>query len=313
MAVFTTDFPRIINALTSDYSKFYFEAFETMPPDGWERIMTEIGPQNKPHYTRVVLGSVPIADERPGPMAAFLSQAIDERYRLTLSLTEYGNRFDTPLKTMPKLPNGYLARIAIAFARAVYERVNVRAWSLLNSSFDALVFTTPDGKAICADDHPTQAGGTVDNKAALAFSTGALTTVMAQRDRFTDPQGKIYARGGGAIFLVTPVELTAAANAAVNANWQLELDATGTAAVGDDFNPHKSVVPLSSRYLSDAGNWWVVDAPIPEEHGLVVWLETPPQLKQGTNEDEDRMWLHSSCEVGVGCGNPYQLVGSDAP
>ena len=313
MAVFTTDFPAIINSQTSDYSKSYYETFEAMPPDGWERIMTEIGPQNKPHYTRVSLGSIPIADERPGPMADFISQAISERYRLILTLTECGNRFDTPIKTMPKLSAGYLARISVAFARAIYERVNVRAWALLNGAFNAATFTTPDAKAICANDHPREDGGVIDNLAALAFSTGALTTVMAQRDRFVDPQGKIYARGGGSVFLVTPVELTASANAAVKANWQLEMDATGVAAIGDDFNPHKTVVPLSSRYLTNAADWFVIDQPIPEEHGLLVWLETPPQLKQGTNEDKDYFWLHSSCEVGVGCGNYYQIVGSDAP
>jgi hypothetical protein len=304
MAWFTTNFPIVVNAAASNYVAAYYETLQNAPPASWELIVRQIPPQNLAHFTRAVLGTIPMIAQRGGPLAPMAEAAISERYLFSLTPTEYANRVDVPKKQWPRLPDEWKRNMAIHYARAIQERVANRAWSIINDATTAL---GPDGKALAADDHPREDGGVVDNLTNVAFSAGALGTVLAARMNLLDPQGKIMTRPAGLqSYVVANPVLAMDINTAVKASWRIQ-EGLAVGSTGSDYNPFQELLPLIDAHVSSTNRWAVVDAPTEETYGLLLWMETPPALVEGDDLDEDRHWMHVSCEVAKGFGSYYDV------
>ena len=306
MAWFTSNFPIIVNSAASSYVAAYYETLQNTPPASWELIVRQIPPQGLAHFTRAALGTIPMIAQRAGAMAPMAEAAISERYKFTLTLTEYANRVDVPKKQWPRMPDEWKRNMAIHYARAIQERVANRAWAIINDATDGAVLG-PDGKSLAADDHPREDGGVVDNLTNVAFSANALGTVMAARMNLLDPQGKVMTRPSGLqTYVVANPVLMQDINTAVKATWRID-EGVAIGSVGSDYNPFGQLLPLIDSHVTTTTRWAVVDAPTEETYGLLLWMETPPALQEGEDLDEDRHWMHVSCEVAKGFGSYYDV------
>ena len=132
------------------------------------------------------------------------------------------------------------SRYTKALARSMASTKNIRGAAILNNAFDAN-FAGGDGKALCADDHPTLAG-TFRNELAVAAELNETSLEQSLIDiaALTDERGlKIAAQG---VKLVIPSALQFTADRLMNSAGR-----TGTA--DNDINAIRNMGMISGGYV----------------------------------------------------------------
>ena len=163
---------------------------------------------------------------------SFTSRYTHETIALAFSITEEAiedNLYDSIAKRYTK-----------ALARSMANTKQIKAASVLNNAFNS-DFAGGDGKELCADDHPTQAG-TFKNELSTSADLNETSLEQAMIDiaAFTDERGlKIAARGVKMIF---PSELQFTAE-------RLMKTANRTGTADNDINAIVSKGMISGGYV----------------------------------------------------------------
>ena len=160
------------------------------------------------------------------------------------------------------------SRYTKALARSMANTKQVKAANVLNNAFSSS-FTGGDGKALCADDHPTIAG-TVKNELSTSADLNETSLEQSLIDiaAMTDERGlKIAARG---VKMIIPSELQFTAERLMKSQGR-------TATADNDINAVVSMgmVPQGYRvnnYLTDTDAFFIMtDVP----NGLKMFVRSP--------------------------------------
>lgn len=152
------------------------------------------------------------------------------------------------------------------------------AASVFNSAFSGVL--GPDGKTLCANDHPQSAenSSTWDNQGSLSLSESGLSTTRVAMSDFTDDQDDIMDVVGDQILYPPELEDTA-------------LKATNSDKEPDTAN--NAVNPQTGRYqrtcwhyLTDPNNWFMFDSSRRAE--FLNWFDRI-SLEFGAEEDFDTL------------------------
>jgi hypothetical protein len=165
---------------------------------------------------------------------------------------------------------GIIARRSVALSNSIYQAREIQAFSIFNNAFDGTNYAGPDGKALCASDHPlVKAGGTQSNILSVAADLDVTSLELALTD-----WELIKTHEGFLQLLPKPRVLVASAN-----RWnvseilksQMRSDtANNTRNAFQDSEQGGAIESLVSGYLTDTDAWFLVAPPSETE---MVWID----------------------------------------
>jgi hypothetical protein len=197
------------------------------------------------------------------------------------------------------------SRYTKALARSMASTKNIRGAAILNNAFDAN-FAGGDGKALCADDHPTLAGSFRNELAVAAeLNETSLEQSLIDIAALTDERGlKIAAQG---VKLVIPSALQFTADRLMNT-----VGRTGTA--DNDINAIRNMGMISggytvNNYLTHAKKFFIkTDVP----NGLKHFNRSPIKTSMEGDFDTGNVRYKARERYVFGFSDPRGVFGSDA-
>lgn len=185
-------------------------------------------------------------------------------------------------------------RYTKALARSMQETKEIKGANILNNGFTS--FTTGDGKALFAEDHPLVSGGTLANEPSTAVDLNetALEDAIITISQWTDERGLLIA--AQAQKLVIPPQLQFVAHRIMKSDLRV-------ATADNDTNAMKDMGMISggmtvNHYLTDPDAWFLkTDVPDGAKHF------TRRKMKTGMEGDFDsgnvRYKAHERYSFGV--------------
>lgn len=168
---------------------------------------------------------------------------------------------------------GIISKRAVALANSINQTIEIQGASVFNNAFDGTNFAGPDGKALCASDHPlVKCGGVQSN-----LGTPGDLDVTTLEAGLTDWE-LTKTHEGFLQLLPTPSVLVATAN-----RWnvyeilksQQRSDTANHTANAFKFTENGGTVdPIVWSYLTDPDAWFLV-APPNETELLWLWRKRP--------------------------------------
>ena len=197
------------------------------------------------------------------------------------------------------------SRYTKALARSMASTKNIKGAAVLNNAFDAN-FAGGDGKALCADDHPTLAG-TFRNELAVAAELNETSLEQSLIDiaALTDERGlKIAAQG---VKLVIPSALQFTADRLMNSAGR-----TGTA--DNDINAIKNMGMISGGYVVNnyltAAKKFFIKTDVP--NGMKHFSRSPIKTSMEGDFDTGNVRYKARERYVFGFSDPRGVFGSDA-
>ena len=197
------------------------------------------------------------------------------------------------------------SRYTKALARSMASTKNIKGAAVLNNAFDAN-FAGGDGKALCADDHPTLAG-TFRNELAVAAELNETSLEQSLIDiaALTDERGlKIAAQG---VKLVIPSALQFTADRLMNSAGR-----TGTA--DNDINAIKNMGMISGGYVVNnyltAAKKFFIKTDVP--NGMKHFSRSPIKTSMEGDFDTGNVRYKARERYVFGFSDPRGVFGSNA-
>ena len=195
------------------------------------------------------------------------------------------------------------SRYTKALARSMANTKQVKAANVLNNAFSAS-FTGGDGKALCADDHPTIAGSFKNELSTAAdLNETSLEQSLIDIAAMTDERGlKIAARG---VKMIIPSELQFTAERLMKSQGR-----TGTA--DNDINAVVSMgmIPqgyVVNNYLTDTDAFFIkTDVP----NGLKMFVRSPIKTAMEGDFDTGNVRYKARERYSFGFSDPRGIFGS---
>ena len=195
------------------------------------------------------------------------------------------------------------SRYTKALARSMANTKQVKAANVLNNAFSAS-FTGGDGKALCADDHPTIAG-TFKNELSTSADLNETSLEQSLIDiaAMTDERGlKIAARG---VKMIIPSELQFTAERLMKSQGR-------TATADNDINAVVSMgmIPqgyVVNNYLTDTDAFFIkTDVP----NGLKMFVRSPIKTAMEGDFDTGNVRYKARERYSFGFSDPRGIFGS---
>lgn len=197
-------------------------------------------------------------------------------YRKTYEHKEYALGMEAERKLLDDDEYGVIrqraTKLGIAFDRTVTKHLA----SIFNNAFDAN-FTGGDAVALCSDSHPYSPtdASTQDNAGATALSHDAVistaTTMMQYMDSRGNPLNVIPDT------IIVPVALLPTARVIVES-----VQRSGNA--NNDTNINRGYTILTSHFLTDTTNWFMVDSRLARQYLNFFW-RTRPEFQEDPTSD----------------------------
>ena len=195
------------------------------------------------------------------------------------------------------------SRYTKALARSMASTKNIRGAAILNNAFDAN-FAGGDGKALCADDHPTLAG-TFRNELAVAAELNETSLEQSLIDiaGFVDERGLKIASSGRK--MIIPKELQFTAERIMKSPMRV-----GTA--DNDINAinNMGMVPEGYRvnnFLTDTDSFFLLtDVP----NGLKYFVRSPIKTAMEGDFDTGNMRFKARERYSFGWSDPRCVFGN---
>ena len=195
------------------------------------------------------------------------------------------------------------SRYTKALARSMANTKQVKAANVLNNAFSAS-FTGGDGKALCADDHPTIAG-TFKNELSTSADLNETSLEQSLIDiaALTDERGlKIAARG---VKMIIPSELQFTAERLMKSQGRVgTADNDINAVVSMGMIPQGYVV---NNYLTDTDAFFIkTDVP----NGLKMFVRSPIKTAMEGDFDTGNVRYKARERYSFGFSDPRGIFGS---
>ena len=197
------------------------------------------------------------------------------------------------------------SRYTKALARSMASTKNIKGAAVLNNAFDAN-FAGGDGKALCADDHPTLAG-TFKNELSVAADLNETSLEQSLIDiaAFTDERGLKIAAQGVKLIIPSALQFTA----------ERLMKSTGRVGTADnDINALASMgmIPQGytvNHYLTNTKKFFIkTDVP----NGLKHFVRSPIKTTMEGDFDTGNVRYKARERYVFGFSDPRGVFGSDA-
>jgi len=198
----TGSIPRSLQYGVDDFIQHYNQVYGNVG----ETLFSKKDPNSKGFYESVILAGMGEA-ARKGEGSAISYDTIDQESNTRWAIHTYVKAARLTMEAIEdNVYQDLLPMYAKEIAKSlVYTKDEKRA-EILNNAFTAGE-TGPDGKVLCATDHPLQAGGTSANRLATDadLSEDSLEQMVILVDKFLNPDGlkSMY----NAKYLVVPTDL----------------------------------------------------------------------------------------------------------
>lgn len=168
---------------------------------------------------------------------------------------------------------GIISKRSVALSTSISQTIEIQGASVYNNAFDGTNFAGPDGKALCATDHPlVKSGGTQTNLGTAAdLDPTSLELALTDWETTKTHEGFLQ-------LLPTPRLLVAAAN-----RWnvmeilksQMRSDTANNTTNAFKFTENGGTIePIIWSFLTDADAWFLV-APAEETETMWLWRKQP--------------------------------------
>jgi len=197
------------------------------------------------------------------------------------------------------------SRYTKALARSMASTKNIKGAAVLNNAFDG-TFAGGDGKALCADDHPTLAGQFANELAVAAeLNETSLEQSLIDIAALTDERGlKIAATG---VKLIIPSALQFTADRLMNSAGR-----TGTA--DNDINAIRNMGMISGGYVVNnyltAAKKFFIKTDVP--NGLKHFNRSPIKTSMEGDFDTGNVRYKARERYVFGFSDPRGIFGSNA-
>jgi phage major head subunit gpT-like protein len=206
------------------------------------------------------------AEGEPG---AIKYSSFDQLYEKTFTHKEYADGMAIERKLFDDDQSGIIRRRAQSFGLKFGNTIAYHMASVFNNAFSAS-YVGADSVALCSASHPLSKSnaGLFSNAGSSALSYANITATIAAGMALTDdkslPMPVIYDR------LIVPPALEATAREIVNA-----MGKPGTANNDANALQGRELQLISSPWLSDSNNWFMVDSMQSPLHLLWFWRVRP--------------------------------------
>lgn len=198
----TGSIPRALQYGVDSFVKHLEEVY----PSAGEMIFTKKDPNGKGFYESVTLAGMGQAS-RKGEGEAIAYDSLDQESNTRWGIYTWVKAARLTMESIEdNVYQDLLPMYSKEIAKSLVYTKDVNRAAILNNAFTAGQ-TGPDGKVLCATDHPLQAGGTSANRLATDsdLSEDALEAMVILMDKFLNPDGlkSMY----NAKYLVVPTDL----------------------------------------------------------------------------------------------------------
>lgn len=194
-------------------------------------------------------------------------------YNKTFKPAKYGLGIAATQELVEDDQVGIISKRAVALANSINQTIEIQGASVYNNAFDGTNFPLPDGKALCATDHPlVKSGGIQTNLGTAAdLDIGTLESALTDWELTKTHEGFLQMQG-------TPRLLVAPAN-----RWnvyeilksQQRSDTANNAVNAFKYTENGGTIePLVWSFLTDPDAWFLVADPNDTET-MWLWRKQP--------------------------------------
>lgn len=245
----TGSIPRSLQYGVDDFVKHFNKVYGNVG----EMIFSKKDPNSKGFYESVMLAGMGEA-ARKGEGAAISYDSIDQESNTRWAIHTYVKAARLTMESIEdNVYQDLLPMYAKEIAKSLVYTKDVKRAEILNNAFTSGE-TGPDGKVLCATDHPLQAGGTSSNKLATNqdLSEDALEQMVILVDKFRNPDGlrSMY----NAKYLVVPTDLKYEACRIMKNKYQTDSANRNIMAINQRGDVEDYMV---WKHLSDTDAWFL--------------------------------------------------------
>lgn len=140
----------------------------------WQKVMKKGKAPKGADYVRADLSGLGGALRESGEGEAVEYAVPLEGNKVTRTYKQYQLGFQITENMLEDELYDKMKAMSAGLARAAQFTLEAKVWNVFNNAFNTTVTTAKDGKAICADNHTTLAGTTIDNNVAADLDTTSL-------------------------------------------------------------------------------------------------------------------------------------------
>jgi hypothetical protein len=243
------------------------------------------------------------AEGAPGSIAF---DTFQELYEKTFTHKEYADAMAIERKLFDNDQSG-LIRSKISDFSNKYARTRAyHAASVFNNAFSTS-YLGSDAKALCADDHPVNkvSSSTFDNKGTSALSYASVVATIIAGQSLDDDRGNPMPAMYNVLYV--PVALQATAYEITRA-----LAKPGTADNDANFLTSSGLSVVVDPWLSDAANWFMIDATQAKNH-LLWYNRVLPEFEPSPSNVYDLVFKYRGyMSYSFGWDDARWIYGHDA-
>jgi len=225
-----------------------------------------------------------------------------QRYDKTYTHLTYALAFRVSKEMIDDEKFGFIKKSAAALGRSMYNTRQIQGSSTFNNAFDS-GFTGPDGKELCATDHPLIGGGTARNE----LSSGADLSVTSLRTALNDLEDTVDERGllinVMPEYLLIPNELIWEAEELLKS--YLKPD---TAENAINAFQMKNLDYMVWNYLTDPDSWFLLSSKT--DHNLKFYEREPVNISSDYDFEADASKTKIRCRFSFGWSDWRGVFGS---
>ena len=173
---------------------------------------------------------------------------------------------------------GNIRQRARSLGNSFGTSIAVSQSSVFNNAFSAS-YVGADAVALCSDSHPNRPDDatTIDNKGTTALSYASVVATLQAGRRMEDDRGNPLPVVYNVLYV--PIELEATAYEIGKA-----INKPGTADNDANFLNSQGLAVVVDPYLTDANNWFMLNAGMAQEHLLWYWRVRPEITMDPTSD-----------------------------
>jgi len=212
----------------------------------------------------------------------------------------YGKGYQISMEAQEDDIDAVISDATPALSNVARNSIETELASDFNGAFSTT--TTPDGKALCADDHILVGGGSFDNLIASDFSQGALeSAINIFRDMRNDRNQLVDMDPA---MILYPPEL----DWIVSEVLQSELkSSTANNAINVVQSNRIGIKQVMWKYLTDADNWFILTQP--RMHRIMCYWRTQPRPDYAMDFDTGNLKTKMIYRLSHGAADWRGIVG----
>ena len=256
--------------------------------------------------TEGVNGTIELGDAETPPLVS-----LEDGYSVTIQEKRFGLGFTINEKTYRRDQGDSTIKVDEFIAenskQVMNDAVNyflIESFDLLNDGFTGAEYLAPDGKALFADDHTWNSGGTFDNKSTAVLSESSVDAVEEYAGAFTDASGK-------PMILNFDTLIVKKGSAAERTARKLFAESISPTAIGDInlYEGEKTII--STPYIKSENklNWFMRDSKF--KNPLRVKIGQMPMMHEPIRLENEAVRVNVTGFFSVGITNlPFSYYGS---